>query len=424
MNNKYKVVYSGRLKPGTDVEKFVQAFMQVFKTPEAQARKLVGATQAVTLKSDLDQAAAEKYRQVMDTIGMEVQIEAIVPAKAELSLVPGEATPSPSVATSAAGPVAAPVAVAAEPAATTGPARCPKCGSDRVQGDDCLACGIIIPRYLEKQARLAAEAAAQETANPYAAPQSDVTPVHDVEEGGMTGPHGVPAGHGWQWIAGAWGYFKQSPLAWIGAVVVWIVLMMLTSLVPLLGPLALNLLTPVITAGFMLGAQEQRLGGSFEFRHLFAGFSANPGSLILVGLFYLVGIVAVMVVVGMMVGGAAFAMMARAQGGADPEMAAAMMQGPVLIALLVAMALMIPLIMAYWFAPALVALENVSPFAAMGMSFRACLKNILPFFVYSLIVMVLMIVAMIPLGLGMLVMAPVMLAAMYVSYRDIFYSAE
>ncbi len=76
--------------------------------------------------------------------------------------------------------------------------------------------------------------------------------------------------------------------------------------------------------------------------------------------------------------------------------------------------------MAYWFAPILVAFHELAPLDALKLSFRACLHNILPFSVYALISMVLLILAVIPLGLGLLVLIPTMTASLYVSYRDIF----
>ncbi len=408
MDNTYKVVFSGKLKDGIDPNEFVVAFARMFKVPEEHARKLLHVTKPVTLKDNLDHAGAEKYRAVLEKFGMVVSVQ----GGAGLSLVEdGEAKP-------AAAPAAESAVVAASPAASGGE-RCPKCGSDRVQGDDCLACGIIISKYKERQARLAADA----EQNPYAAPQSDVSPVSDSDSGEMTGPHSVPAGNGWSWIAGGWNYFKQNPLAWIGAIIVWFVMMMAATIIPLIGPLAVNLLTPVIMAGFMLGANEQREGGSFGLRHLFAGFSTNAGKLILVGLFYLIGMFLIMTVVAMVVGGSLFASMGQLTAAeANPEIAAAMM-GPFLLAMLIAMALMMPLLMAYWFAPALVAFEDLGAFEAMKLSFRGCLKNVLPFLVYSVVAFALAFIAMIPFGLGMLVMAPVMIAAMYVSYRDIYYEA-
>lgn len=411
LNNTYKVIFSGTLKAGTDVEQFISGFMQLFKVPEEQARKLASMGRAITLKENLDAAAAEKYRQVLDKLGMQVHVEPI--SAAPLSINPISAPPASTPADDS----------QQDEVADTRP-RCPKCGSDRLKDDDCLACGIIISRFLERQARSVAESAAT-TANPYATPQSDLTLVSSGEPGTMNGPHSVPAGNGWSWITAGWSYFSRNPFAWIGALIVWMLLMVVGSLIPFLGSLAINLLAPVFTAGFLLGANEQREGGNFEVSHLFAGFSHNTGGLVLVGLFYMIGMVLITVVVAMMVGGTLFAMSGTLQSAnSDPQALAMTLGGPMLIAVLVAALLVIPLMMAYWFAPGLVALEGVSPIDAMKMSFSACLKNIMPFLIYSLIALLLMIVAIIPFGLGLFVLMPVMIAAMYASYRDIFYAAE
>jgi uncharacterized membrane protein len=76
--------------------------------------------------------------------------------------------------------------------------------------------------------------------------------------------------------------------------------------------------------------------------------------------------------------------------------------------------------MALWFAPALVVLRGMAPIEAIKESFLGCLKNVLPFLVYSIVLMVLGIVAAIPLGLGWLVLGPTLIASVYVSYRDIY----
>lgn len=415
MDNKYKVIYSGKLQEGVDPEQFVSAFSQLFKAPEDQARKLLHPGRELTLKDQLDSATAEKYRAAMTKIGMVVRIEPMSVERTELRLSEDE----PKAA--AQQPALSAADVASTTAQRSGPS-CPKCGSNRVQGDDCLACGVIISRYVERQARFAEESATTEAANPYAAPTSDVTQVHSGEAGTFSGPSKVAAGNGWQWIVGGWRHFRRNPLAWIGSIIVSFGLMMLLSLVPLLGGLVTNLLAPVLTAGFMLGAYAQQEGENFEVRHLFAGFSARPGTLILVGLFYLIGVMVVALVIGAIVGGAAALTMAGAQEGMDEsQLVAAMFTGPMLLAMLLGMALILPLVMAYWFAPALVAFEGMGAFAAMKLSFKACVKNMLPFLVYGLAATLLGIAAVIPVGLGLIVLAPVMVAAMYVSYRDIFY---
>ncbi|MEO7760372.1 MAG: hypothetical protein ABIS68_00530, partial [Casimicrobiaceae bacterium] len=68
-----------------------------------------------------------------------------------------------------------------------------------------------------------------------------------------------------------------------------------------------------------------------------------------------------------------------------------------------------------------VALDKVEPWTALKWSFFACLKNMWPFLVYGLITLLLAIVASIPLGLGWLVLGPVIIASVYTSYRDIFF---
>lgn len=417
MENGYKVVFGG-LREGVDPEQFVRAFAQMFKVPEEQARKLVSAGRPVALKDNLDQATAEKYRGVLEKLGVVVRLEhkeqgglSLVADEDHVAAPPPEQPKAPEPE-----PASAPTPT---PSAAPAGARCPKCGSDRVQGDDCLACGVIIPRYLAKQARLAAEGV--EPQNPYAAPQSDVAPVHDVEESEMTGPHKVPAGNGWQWIVGGWHHFQGNPLAWIGAIVVWYIITLAANFVPFVGPIVVGLFTPVIFAGFMLGADEQREGGSFGIRHLFAGFSANSGKLVQVGLLYLLYMILVFGGAGIVAALSGMGGLMHAHGGhPDPRMEATMM-GPILLIMLTAMLLSIPVIMAYWFAPALVVFEDLGPLEAMKLSFKACLKNILAFLVYGLIAIGLSFVAVIPVGLGMLVLIPVMIAAMYVSYRDIFY---
>jgi len=57
---------------------------------------------------------------------------------------------------------------------------------------------------------------------------------------------------------------------------------------------------------------------------------------------------------------------------------------------------------------------------ALKGSFFGCLKNILPFLIYGLILMVASFIATIPLLLGWLVLGPVIGASVYTAYRDIY----
>ena len=108
-------------------------------------------------------------------------------------------------------------------------------------------------------------------------------------------------------------------------------------------------------------------------------------------------------------------------GGGPPSREQAATTG--LLAGLIALALMLPLFMAMWFAPALVVFNERGVLEAMKESFRGCLRNIVPFLVYGLAGLVLSILASIPLALGWLVLGPVLVASIYAAYRDIFFRA-
>lgn len=60
--------------------------------------------------------------------------------------------------------------------------------------------------------------------------------------------------------------------------------------------------------------------------------------------------------------------------------------------------------------------------AAMKLSLKACIKNILPFIVLGLLLLVASIVAIIPFGLGMLVFVPVAMITSYSAYKQMLTS--
>ncbi|MCC7059058.1 MAG: hypothetical protein IT508_02370 [Burkholderiaceae bacterium] len=242
-------------------------------------------------------------------------------------------------------------------------------------------------------------------------------PSGEGSSGGNFDPsgRGVEAGRGIEWLKQGWQLFTKNPGIWIAIAVILMVIVIVLSFIPVIGSLAVNFLMPVFAGGILLGCKSLAEGGEFGIDTLFAGFKQNTTNLVLVGVFYLVGVVVIMILVFMIGGGAALTggMMGRGPG-------IGMAVGGFFVARLVMLVLLVPLAMAVWFAPALVVFHDVAPLEAMKTSFSACLKNLVPFLVYGVILFVLCIVAMIPFGLGMLVMAPVMMGSLYASYVEIF----
>jgi uncharacterized membrane protein len=77
--------------------------------------------------------------------------------------------------------------------------------------------------------------------------------------------------------------------------------------------------------------------------------------------------------------------------------------------------------MAMLFAMPLIVLKDSDVLPALKTSFFACLKNILPFLVWSLAMIALSFLAAIPLFLGYFLLAPVSMVSLYMAYRDIFH---
>jgi uncharacterized membrane protein len=254
------------------------------------------------------------------------------------------------------------------------------------------------------------------TTNPYAAPKAAVADEAIVLNADFVpGGQSRPAGNGWTWIAEGWELFKRQPGLWIGMVLLAAVIFIAASMIPIVGPLATTLFGPVFAAGVMVGCKALDSGGELELGHLFAGFRERTGTLIAVGALYLAATVVVIVVVSLVMGVGMMTMM----GAGDPQEVAAMGM-TILLAVLIMFALLLPAVMAIWLAAPLVVFHEHGAVEAMKGSFAGCLKNILPFLVYSVVLFVFAIAATLPLMLGWLVLGPVFAASVYASYRDIY----
>jgi uncharacterized membrane protein len=242
-----------------------------------------------------------------------------------------------------------------------------------------------------------------------------------------TAPSGgwaVAAGRGAQWWVEGWRLFAASPWTWLAITVLFTAIMVALAIIPFVGQLASTLLYPVLGGGVLLGARAVDRGEPFAVGTLFAACNDRFGPLLVVALLYCAGwLVVSLVAVAILIGTVGIGTLAAVLDG-DPVQAGvaafAALGATAVVVLLVTLFLGVPLLMAYWFAPALVVFRRAEPMAAMKESFVANLRNIPPFLVYGLIGLGLGFVAAIPFLLGWLVLAPVFAASVYASYKDIF----
>jgi uncharacterized membrane protein len=170
-------------------------------------------------------------------------------------------------------------------------------------------------------------------------------------------------------------------------------------------------------AGLILGCRDLDVGNQLKISHVFAGFQNRAGPLIGLGAINLIlTILLVVIMFGGMYAVGSLDLEALETGQiSDQELMSMILAG------LVMTLFMMPLLMLFWFAPALIVLhDDVGIIEAMKLSFLGCIKNVLPFLIYGLVGLLLMILASIPFGLGWLVLGPVLFGTIYASYKDIF----
>lgn len=250
--------------------------------------------------------------------------------------------------------------------------------------------------------------------NPFAAPRARVDDPGPNDSGQLLSqPRRVAAGRGFGWLGEGWTLFKEAPGTWIGLTLVWVFISAFTNVLPVLSILS-SLINPALSAGAMFGCDSLAQGRGLALEHLFEGFRRRFGSLVLIGLLGGVAVALVVILVFVAMLGSSAVDMIVYQQPADPDPIA------ILLAALIAMALMIPIMMAMWFAPALVLLHEQPALKAMRLSLLGCLRNMWPFLLYGVGSLGLAVLATLPLFLGWLVFMPVVVASSYAAYRDIF----
>jgi uncharacterized membrane protein len=238
-------------------------------------------------------------------------------------------------------------------------------------------------------------------------------------------PRQLPAGDGAAWWGESWRIFCAAPAAWLGILVVFVVVSIALVLVPIVGSLVHTVLTPVFAGGAMLGCHALARGEPLRIGHLFEGFQRGRfAPLCILGLIWLAILVVIAIVmvatIFLTLGASGLAALMDFSGTSIDYAALASAGMAVFIVGLVALAITVLVAMAYWFAPALVVLNGEPPVAALQKSFAASSRNIGAFLLYGLIYIGLAIVASIPVGLGWLVLGPMVAGSCYAGWRTIF----
>ena len=228
-------------------------------------------------------------------------------------------------------------------------------------------------------------------------------------------PRTVPVSRCLDWLLAGWRIFLIDPARWAVISLIFILILAAIGVVPLIGWAITLIAFPVLGAGLISVAGDAARGRPIRIDGLFDGLRRSAGRHITLGICHLAGALVIgLIAVG--IGGSA-ALTGLLIG---PLAAVGLATGGIMLAVMVFMALWIGLLMALWFAPALVLFHDAEPIDALACSARACARNLSSVFVVALSVYILGWVAMLPAGLGLLVLLPVLAGAQHAAYRDLF----
>lgn len=253
----------------------------------------------------------------------------------------------------------------------------------------------------------------------------------------------VSAGFGLRWWAEGWRSFTLAPLPWIGLAVALLVLLWLLGELPLGGMLSQWLSLPLLAFGVIFAALlRQRATRAREITP--PGMPVEPqnegtlsassqlwtrrlGPLLLVSLLVLAlgGVIGAVIVMGL---GAMFGLGLASFGAFAKIMTPGMgmaagvgaLAGSLMTLLLLVLLALYLFSVAFWFVNTLVAIGGVRPWNAVKLSVRAGFANLAPITLFTVLLLPISLVAMLPFGLGLLVLFPVLSGASFASYHDVF----
>lgn len=241
----------------------------------------------------------------------------------------------------------------------------------------------------------------------------------------------LPMQRGWGWLRDGLTLWRSSPALLSFLAFGYILILLVISIFPLIGQPIASLLMPVLSLGVLNGCRSIEAGRKVGPDILFSGFKSNLPSLITIGGIYLIASLLVLLITSLFDGGG----LLKAMTGSKVDEAAAG-DPSFLVALLVAVTLSTPVVMAYWFAPLLAGWWKLTAPKAMFFSFYACLRNWRPFLAYAIGLLIFggllpgIVIGVVGLVSPMLatllsiplplILIPVVFASFYTSARDVF----
>jgi len=250
----------------------------------------------------------------------------------------------------------------------------------------------------------------------------------------------LPAVAGWRWIGAGFAIFRRNPILFSMLVLAYWFTVLFLNVVPVVGVLLASMVVPGLSVGLMRAARNLERGQPIGLLTLFGGLKENTRTLLALGALYLACTLGAVGLTTLSDGGD----LLRYLLASTPAERAAVEDADFTLPALVLMLAMTPVLMAYWFAPVLAAWHRLPLGKSLFFSFVACWMNWRVFMTYSAGLLVVaglipglllgVLLAIFPAAQNfatalvtmpmLLIVAPVVFASFYASYRDIFGISE
>jgi len=217
----------------------------------------------------------------------------------------------------------------------------------------------------------------------------------------------VPITHVFAWYEEALRLFKRAPFGWCLLGLITLGSEQLLQLVPGIGVAAAKVIVPVVECGMLIAAAALDHGAPLRLRYAFSAFSATPGAL--------AAIVGSELVVFAATAIAAYLLADVNVLVADTS--AQQLSVPTVVGILTTtMVFTLPLT----FVPFAALFGSASLMSAIATGWSGFVLNVLPLTLFGVFALVLVTLGMLTYGIGLIAVFPLLSAASYVAWKDVF----
>lgn len=220
-----------------------------------------------------------------------------------------------------------------------------------------------------------------------------------------------------EWLLDGWRCFSKDPAIWVVIALLYLILLIALNWIPVIGPLAAALVGPALLGGLVWCAREVDEGHTLDVFHLFQAFrnGATTGPMLMLGLVPAGVTVLLGTMLVVLLGGASGAGLIT---GSQTTAMGVLASGGLLIGLGFLLSSVIT-VAALLYAIPLVLFGLRKPMPAVITSLRISIANVVPLLALGLLYLVVLFLAMLPFGLGLLVLIPITAGTVYASYKDV-----